>query len=680
MADQPFLASNSFDGDGTTTDWEFSWEGLSPDAAPGAVPYISVEDIHCEEMTPDGEDQVVVQKDFILLTPTKVRVTPATPVGTTLRVYRVTENRFPLVDYNNLQTVSEADLDLANRQCVYITQEARDAARGSGNIQAEAIAIAQGAAVEAAESAAEAEVTAAAAAASAAAAAASLAALNGPTGAASVGWQRAPLTDAITTVNRMLNAQWVNIWEYAALVTVKPTPSNPSTWDWTPAIQAAHNAYAMVYYPVGNEYQHASTISLTLFGSAIVSTPNKYSSAVLRYTGSATAWSCAGSVNYLQLIGARITGTPAVSTDYYNTGSKAFDTTAGATSVVWENAWVTNFETLLNSNFNSFYNRLYGCRLEKFRNGLLNVSTNNLIVDSCRVLGFNKFIRTAGSGPITITNSSFEQFNGAIVESPNLKIGVNFKNNYVETLDSTDIPTNFPPNTLGNPAKFGGNILFSGLFGTLAIQGNELQIPGSRRIGAFEECDVLSSRGNSISIYSTGNNIDRLYTSTNPIKHVDICDRLGATFGAGPYAITYIQTAISGTVDGDYYFFDCILNRVFANPTLIVTPTLLNSWTAPDVFHGNPRLIKDGTKLRLSGMIDGTASTAQQVFTVPANLRPYEYGTTREYANFSLFANSGAGNIIRFRYFYATGVFQLEGAPVNKNLIPLDGIVIPERH
>lgn len=496
-----------------------------------------------------------------------------------------------------------------------------------------------------------------------------------------VGWSRNPLLAAITKVSHALDSLPVSVWEYANLVTSKPTPNNPSTWDWSPAMQAAHAEHAVVFYPLGNEYQHAATIALTLFGSTIYSTPNKYSSATIRYTGSGLAWSTVGAVNYVQVNGVRITGAPTEPTDYYNTGAVGFDTTDGATSIVWENAWISNFETLVNGNFNSFYNRISGCRLEKFRNGLLNVSANNLVVDGgTRVLGFNRFIRAAGSGPINITNSAFEMFNGAIVESPNQKIGLNFKNNYIETVDSADIPTNFPANALGNPAKFGGNILFTGSYGTFALQGNELQIPGARRLASLVDCDVLSSRGNSISIYATGNNLDRLFINTNPIKHVDVCDRLGAAFGAGPYAIAYAQTALTGTVGGEYYFFDCVGDRVFRNPQLIVTPALENAWTAPDVSQGNPRMIKDGGKLRLSGMIDGSASTGPQVFTVPANLRPYEYGTTRAYANFSLFAGAGAGNIIRFRYFYATGVFQLEGSPASKLTIPLDGIVIPERH
>lgn len=62
-----------------------------------------------------------------------------------------------------------------------------------------------------------------------------------------VGWVRTPLADGISTVGAMLNAQWVNIWEYAALA-VQVNPSDISTWDWQPAIQAAVNDLPQVLY------------------------------------------------------------------------------------------------------------------------------------------------------------------------------------------------------------------------------------------------------------------------------------------------------------------------------------------------------------------------------------------------------------------------------------------------
>ncbi|MDX6056174.1 MULTISPECIES: hypothetical protein [unclassified Klebsiella] len=48
------------------------------------------------------------------------------------------------------------------------------------------------------------------------------------------------LDGQITTVNQALSAQAPTIWQYARYVTNKPT-TFPSTWDWGPAFQAAHD-------------------------------------------------------------------------------------------------------------------------------------------------------------------------------------------------------------------------------------------------------------------------------------------------------------------------------------------------------------------------------------------------------------------------------------------------------
>jgi len=157
MADQPFLASNSFNGDGTTVVWEFSFEGLDPGAGPTAKPYIDSADVHAELITGEGDAQVTVQTPYLFESLNSIRVEPAVPLGTVLRIYRETENRFPLVNYQDLQSVGASDLDLANRQAVYIVQEARDAARGAGNVSAETLALAAGSAQAAEDSAAAAQ-------------------------------------------------------------------------------------------------------------------------------------------------------------------------------------------------------------------------------------------------------------------------------------------------------------------------------------------------------------------------------------------------------------------------------------------------------------------------------------------------------------------------------------------
>ena len=59
-------------------------------------------------------------------------------------------------------------------------------------------------------------------------------------GAGFVGWSRSPLTGGVDNVHRWLDGQSVNVYEetFVSLITSKPNPIDPKTWDWTPAIQA----------------------------------------------------------------------------------------------------------------------------------------------------------------------------------------------------------------------------------------------------------------------------------------------------------------------------------------------------------------------------------------------------------------------------------------------------------
>lgn len=161
MAEQMFLASTTFDADGETVDWEFSFAGVSPDVQSGTTPYIDPSDVRAEEvyLTEEG-DEVRLPRVVELRGANVARVSPAVAAGRNLRIFRVTENRFPLVNYKGLQSVSASDLDLANRQAIFIVQEARDSARGAGNIEADSLAAALGAALAAASSAAAASVSA----------------------------------------------------------------------------------------------------------------------------------------------------------------------------------------------------------------------------------------------------------------------------------------------------------------------------------------------------------------------------------------------------------------------------------------------------------------------------------------------------------------------------------------
>lgn len=127
MAGSTLHASNLFPADGVQTSWEFSFDGATPgDLA--ALPYISPSDVKVEEVYKDADgNPVATQRTSVLIAPNRVSVlgTPIAP-GRSVRIYRRTEPRYPLVDYRDRQTVTEVDLDLANRQAIFLAQETRD--------------------------------------------------------------------------------------------------------------------------------------------------------------------------------------------------------------------------------------------------------------------------------------------------------------------------------------------------------------------------------------------------------------------------------------------------------------------------------------------------------------------------------------------------------------------------
>lgn len=125
-----FYASTYVIADGVTRTWPFSFAGVNGDHNSGTTPYLYPEDVKVSESYTDsnGVKQTVARSGTLSM-PNQLTIDgPAVILGREIRIYRETELRFPLVDYRDLQSVSEHDLDLANRQAVYLAQEVRDAA------------------------------------------------------------------------------------------------------------------------------------------------------------------------------------------------------------------------------------------------------------------------------------------------------------------------------------------------------------------------------------------------------------------------------------------------------------------------------------------------------------------------------------------------------------------------
>lgn len=123
---------NVFPADGIRTEWDFSFSGVSLDDNSGTTPYLYPEDVYAQELFTVGGIPQVVDRPGTLIGPTRFKVGGAPVVsGRQVRIFRKTEIRFPLVDYRDRQVVSERDLDLANRQAIFIAQETQDIANTS---------------------------------------------------------------------------------------------------------------------------------------------------------------------------------------------------------------------------------------------------------------------------------------------------------------------------------------------------------------------------------------------------------------------------------------------------------------------------------------------------------------------------------------------------------------------
>ena len=125
-----YLASNEFTANGSQTDWTVSFKGNRPDAVSGTTPYLNSTDVKAQEITPatPTHAEIVVDKTCVAIGPNTFRVTPAPANGHIVRIYRATQDEYNLVDYKSRQTVTEADLDLSNRQNIFIVQETSDLA------------------------------------------------------------------------------------------------------------------------------------------------------------------------------------------------------------------------------------------------------------------------------------------------------------------------------------------------------------------------------------------------------------------------------------------------------------------------------------------------------------------------------------------------------------------------
>lgn len=77
-------------------------------------------------------------------------------------------------------------------------------------------------------------------------------------------WRRRKMMQAPVTVSGALDSQAVSIWEFAGNITDRPDINDPGTWDWSPAFQAAADAYIAPRLISGEKYTMRSTVTITV--------------------------------------------------------------------------------------------------------------------------------------------------------------------------------------------------------------------------------------------------------------------------------------------------------------------------------------------------------------------------------------------------------------------------------
>lgn len=130
-----YHATALFEGDGTTTTWQFNFSGAKP--ASTELPYLSTGDIKAYTF-PDAPEVTLTPVSFAWASPTSIVINPPVPLGARLMIRRETSAQYNLTDYRDFNGgLTEADLEQSQRQLMMLIQEASDHslfAKGTGDV------------------------------------------------------------------------------------------------------------------------------------------------------------------------------------------------------------------------------------------------------------------------------------------------------------------------------------------------------------------------------------------------------------------------------------------------------------------------------------------------------------------------------------------------------------------
>lgn len=206
---------------------------------------------------------------------------------------------------------------------------------------------------------------------------------------------------------------------------------------------------------------------------------------------------------------------PTVENAVFKEGTIGLDTTSG-NCVHINNIKLENFEYLIKSDANSYYNKITNSRFCNCRIALFRVNANNIIIRGNRFKTFESAIYMYGDGPATITENSFEEFSCHIINFEYATGSCNISNNYVEIYDSVKVPALIEDR---NNGYFGGNFLILGYVKSLTFEHNEMQVNGARRIFMLYNIENFISINNHFIIFDGNCNIEYYFLQpTNDAK------------------------------------------------------------------------------------------------------------------------------------------------------------------
>src|SRR5690625_2812056 len=290
-----------------------------------------------------------------------------------------------------------------------------------------------------------------------------------------------------------------------------------------------------------------------------------------------------------------------------------------------------------------YYHRYINCSIRYTKRGFHNYNANNLVFDKCRVSGIERLVTiTGGTGPLTFTNGSIEQFTGSVFStSVGLSPTINVVNTYIENYPNMEPPT-------GLEGTYNASSFIYGFAG-VNVLGNTIFTNGIRRfIYGNQQLQNVVSLENNIQIGENGEGDLQYYIHGN--THTIVAnDMARKVLGHKTGYVTQYLSSTTNLKPNRSYIYDPFKEEEVTIPLNPWQPlTLKNGWVAGSVA---PVYRKNGRRVEIKGIIDGRNATANSFASLPSGY--FRSGEDRYKMSINIYDRepcdlrvNGAGNMI----------------------------------